>query len=268
MDTPRNAPEAPAAEDTPSPRKQIAFSGTDPIRAALGELREITEDLLPQFGDEVWNKHSMVTMNVAALSRVLYLNNLYLKILDVPGVICEFGVQWGATMTQLINLRSVYEPFNHSRTIYGFDTFEGFPAVHPQDGNLVRSRDLSTAAGHEQTLERILHLMEQFPPLPHIKKHALIKGDASHTIDEWLESNPHAIISLAIFDMDLYAPTKTVLEKIRPRLVKGSVLAFDELNCRYFPGETTALDEAIGLNNLRLYRSPHHPFGAWAVFGE
>lgn len=249
-------------------RKHLVSFRTQEMRSALADLRRITATLLPQFGDESWNKHSLLTLNVTVLSRILYLNDLYRKIIDVPGVICEFGVQWGATLTQLINLRSIHEPFNHARTIYGFDTFEGFPSIHEKDGMQYQAGDMATRSGYETELERILSLIETFPPLPHLKKFELIKGDASLTIDQWLKENPHAIISLAMFDMDLYAPTKTVLEKIRPRLVKGSILAFDELNCKQIPGETRALDEAIGLNNLRLYRSPLHPYGAWFVFGE
>ena len=38
----------------------------------------------------------------------------------------EFGVRWGQNLITLNNLRGIYEPFNHSRKIIGFDTFEGF----------------------------------------------------------------------------------------------------------------------------------------------
>jgi len=262
----RSASKAP--DNDTAPRKDLLSFRTSEARSALAELRQTTEALLPKFGNENWNKQSLLTMNVTVLSRILYLNELYQQIIPVPGVICEFGVQWGATLTQLINLRSVYEPFNHSRTVHGFDTFEGFTAAHEKDGSHYRKGDLYTQDNHEAELDRILTLIESFPPLSHIKKFELVKGDASVTIDRWLDENPHAIISLAIFDMDLYAPTKAVLEKIRPRLVKGSVLAFDELNCKPFPGETRAVDEILSLNSLRLRRSNFHPFGAWAVYGE
>jgi hypothetical protein len=43
-------------------------------------------------------------------------------------------------------------------------------------------------------------------------------------------------------------------EIIKSRLVKGSVIGFDELNDPDSPGETLALKEAIGLNNIRLKR--------------
>jgi hypothetical protein len=68
--------------------------------------------------------------------------------------------------------------------------------------------------------------------------------------------------------MDLYKPTRDVLETILPRLTRGSVLVFDELNCPRFPGETTALAEVLGLDNLRLRRDPHQPYCAWAIWGD
>jgi hypothetical protein len=231
------------------------------------QLLGLAQALLPQFGHQ-WNIHNLVTMKRQSMSRVLYYNNLYQKIVEIPGVICEFGVQWGATLAQLINLRGIYEPYNHSRKIYGFDTFEGFASIDEKDGSLAKVGDYTTSARYEETLEQLLSIHESFSPIPHMKKFELVKGDASKTVDTWLEENPHAIVSMAIFDMDVYKPTKDVLEKIIPRLTKGSLLVFDELNCQYFPGETAAVNEVLGLNKLSLKRYPHQPYCAWAVFGE
>jgi hypothetical protein len=236
-------------------------------QALNNDLFEITQTLLPQYGHQ-WNTHNLVTLKRQSLSRILYYNFLYQKIIDVPGVICEFGVQWGATLAQLINFRGMYEPYNHSRKIFGFDTFEGFATIDHKDGGFSKVGDYATKIGFEKTLESILTIHESFSPISQIKKFELIKGDASLTIVTWLEQNPHAIVSMAIFDMDVYKPTKDVLEKIIPRLTKGSVLVFDELNCQHFPGETTAVNEVLGLNNISLRRFPHQPHCAWAVFGE
>jgi hypothetical protein len=231
------------------------------------KLLELAAALLPHYGNQ-WNLHNLVTLRRQSLNRILYYNYLYQQIVGIPGVICEFGVQWGATLAQLINLRGVYEPFNHSRKIFGFDTFEGFPVVDDKDGGFSSVGDYSTLKDYEKTLETILSLHESYSPIPHIKKFELVKGDASITIDSWLSDNPHAIVAMVIFDMDVYKPTRDVLEKILPRLTKGSLLVFDELNCPHFPGETRALDEVIGLNNLSLRHFPHQPFCAWAVFGD
>ena len=84
-----------------------------------------------------------------------------------------------------------------------------------------------------------------------------MKGDAIKEVPKYLKNNPHTIISLAFFDFDIYEPTKKVLEYIKPRLVKGSIIAFDELNDPDAPGETLALMETIGLNNVELKKFPY-----------
>lgn len=231
------------------------------------QLFEISASLLPRYGNR-WNLHSLATMTRQSLSRVLYYNELYRKIIDVPGVILEFGVQWGATLAQLVNLRGIYEPFNYSRKIFGFDTFAGFSAVGEEDGAIADVGDYATMQNYRDTLERILSLHESFSPISHIKKFELIEGDASISIDRWLDDNPSAIVAMAILDMDLYRPTKDVLQRILPRLTKGSVLVFDELNCPQFPGETRALTEVIGIGNLKLHHFPHQAYCAWAIFGD
>ncbi len=219
------------------------------------------------FGPQ-WNHHSTVFLKRQVLSRLLYQDQLYRQIVDVPGVICEFGVHWGATLATLINLRGIHEPFNHSRRICGFDTFSGFVGAEPEDGGFVAAGDYATSAGYEVELQEVLALHESFAPIPQIRKFELVKGDVSETLPVWLEANPHAVIAMAVFDMDVYAPTRAALQLVLPRLVRGSLLVFDELSCPHFPGETLALDEVIGLNNLRLRRFPHQPYSAWAVYGE
>ena len=216
-----------------------------------------------------WNHHSLLTLQRQSLSRILYYNNLYKRMVGVPGCILEFGVQWGATMAQLISLRGMYEPYNHTRHIYGFDTFEGFVNTSKdKDGSHLSDGNYCVYDGYESQLEEILSLHEANSPISHIRKFSLVKGDASSTSKKWVEDNPHAIVAMAIFDMDIYQPTKDALEAIIPRLTKGSVLVFDELNCPAFPGETQALEEVLGLNKLKLQHDAHQPNCAWAVWEE
>jgi hypothetical protein len=66
-------------------------------------------------------------------------------------------------------------------------------------------------------------------------------------------------------DMDIYAPTKFALEAAADRLVKGSVVVFDELLHRQFPGEAQALREWAGRHGLRMKRSPYSTVGAYGV---
>ena len=57
-----------------------------------------------------------------------------------------------------------------------------------------------------------------------------------------------------MFDFDLYKPTKDGIKLIKKRLVKGSIVGFDELNDPDSPGETLALLETFDLNNIKLKR--------------
>ena len=194
------------------------------------------------------------------LSRVLFMHHLYQQIVDVPGIVVEFGTRWGQNLGLFAALRGIYDPFNRHRKIVGFDTFEGFPGVSAEDNTssaIIFQGSLGTAPGYADYLADVLAYHEQENPLAHIRKFELRRGDASVEVDRYLAEYPETIIALAYFDFDLYEPTRRCLEAIRDRLVKGSVLGFDELNDRDSPGETIALQEVFGLRNLRLRRWPY-----------
>lgn len=208
----------------------------------------------------------LTSLQRQTLSRIIYYEELYKKIVTIPGSILEFGVHWGNTLALLTNLRGIYEPYNYSRKIIGFDTFKGFPSINEKDGDFSEIGDFNIANNYKEILEELLSLHELNSPLPHIKKHELIEGDICETLEPWLENNPHLLISMAIIDVDIYKPTKHILEKIIPRLTKGSLLVFDELNHPKYPGETIALLEKIGLNNLSLRKHPHQTFCSYAIW--
>ena len=201
------------------------------------------------------------------ITRILYYNEIYKNILNKPGIIMEFGVECGATLSLLTKLRGIYEPYNFSRKIVGFDTFDGFSENLTDNEKKLgwKKGDYRTPKKYEKQLEKILPLEEKLCPLSHIKKFELIKGDASTTVEKYIRNNPQTVIGMAIFDMDIYKPTKDVLQSIIKRLYKGSILVFDELNDKNFPGETIALLEVLGLNNLKLHSFHGETFGCWAI---
>ncbi len=203
--------------------------------------------------------------NRILLSRIALMQNLYQMIVPVHGVIMEFGVRWGQNLALFSNFRGMYEPFNYNRKIIGFDTFEGFPSVDTKDGSHVARGDYAVSKDYESHLHNILAYHESESPIAHKRKFELVKGDATRTIGEYLTRQPETVIALAYFDFDIYQPTKDCLEAILPRLTKGSVLVFDELNCPEFPGETLAVMETIGLRKFALRRDPQNPLVSWMV---
>jgi len=207
------------------------------------------DELLPNLG---------LYLSSKSLSRVLFFYEIYRKILNTHGVIMEFGVRWGQTLAILSALRGIFEPFNRHRKIIGFDTFEGFKGVSDMDGKQgkIGEGHFSVSANYEDYLAKILAIQEALNPISHLKKFELVKGDGCVTVGKYLKEHPETIVSLAIFDFDIYKPTKAALEAIKPHLCKGSVLVFDELCDDIFPGETVALNEVFGLNNVRIQRMP------------
>ena len=198
-------------------------------------------------------------LNSKNLSRILFLNHIYKLILDVPGIVIEFGTRWGNCMSLFSALRGIYESYHRHRKIVGFDTFTGFPEVGTKDNEecpMMHAGGLACTENYVEYLERIMCFQEDDNPLSHIKKFEIRAGDACVEIDRYFKEYPESIVALAFFDFDIYEPTKRCLEAIKGRLVKGSVLAFDELNDHDSPGETLALDEIFGLNNIKLKRFP------------
>jgi len=225
-------------------------------RQALLQLYKNT----PVSDDDMLINLGLFTRSVM-LAKYLYLNELYQQILEIPGVIMEFGVWWGANLALLESFRSVYEPYNWSRKVVGFDTFEGYDSISAEDGDspYVAPGGFSVTQGYEEYLAKVLDAHEQDNVNSQVKKYELVKGDVTVTIGEYLEERPETIVALAYFDLALYEPTKICLEAIRPHLVRGSVLAMDELNNRDFPGETIALKEVIGLDRYRMVKSRFLP---------
>ncbi|EUA12076.1 putative dTDP-6-deoxy-L-hexose 3-O-methyltransferase [Mycobacterium kansasii 732] len=93
----------------------------------------------------------------------------------------------------------------------------------------------------------------------------LVKGDAQQTIPAYLADNQHTVVALLYLDFDLFEPTLAAIRTFLPRMPKGAVLAFDELNQKYWPGETLAVLESAGIRNLRIRRFPFTPQISYAV---
>jgi hypothetical protein len=96
-------------------------------QARLGQLLKHTplppEEILDNLG---------VYLTSKTLSRLLFFYEIYRKVVGIHGVIVEFGVRWGQTLSLLSALRGIFEPFNRHRKIIGFDTFEGFRGSAPK----------------------------------------------------------------------------------------------------------------------------------------
>lgn len=148
------------------------------------------------------------------------------------GLYVEFGVAGGAGCRQFGRALDAA-----GKTLTGFDSFEGLE----EDWTGIQT---GRAAG----------AFSQAGELPKVPANVtLVKGMVQDTLPGYLKDTGKAPFSFVHMDMDTYTPTLFALKAIRSRLVKGSIILFDELYG--YPGwrhhEYKALSEVLSPDDYR-----------------
>jgi hypothetical protein len=252
----------------PNPSSGPALEGgfrTEAERLAGARLKEIFDRCPDPFEKKIEAFPKYVKRQ--NITRLLAQYEIFKRILPVKGSIVECGVFRGATLMGWAHLSAMLEPVNLTRRIYGFDTFEGFPSVSEKD-RAAQTAQVAPGALYSNSHDELTEILQVYDStrfLGHIQKVQLVKGDAAKTIPEFVAQNQQLVISLLFLDFDLYEPTKIALEQFVPRMPKGAVLAFDELDNPLWPGETRAMLEHCAGRRLPLQRLEFDPYIGFAV---
>jgi len=234
----------------------MGIDGRERIREFIRNSKVPVEAKLDNFS---------VYANRQSINRFLALHELFKLQLPVKGSIVECGVFLGQSLFTFAHFSSIYEPSNYRRQVVGFDTFDGFPNWSIKD-NLDESKGIfKPPYPSYDELESARQAFQGNHYLESEEKIQLVKGDALTTMPEFIEKNKHFICSMLYLDFDLYEPTKLALEIFVPRMPKGALLVFDELNHPDWPGETQAAMEIMGIRNLELRNFPFNPNLSFAV---
>lgn len=251
----------------------------DPVTQAPGDYRyrEALESYFAEGRGSYTEKLENFSKYVPRqnLARFLARYEIFKRIQDVQGSLIECGVLFGGGLMSFANLSAILEPYNFQRRVIGFDTFTGFPEIASQDieGKAERkSKHLRpggfAAPGAREDLQRAVDVFNMNRFLNHFPKVEIIEGDFAETSKQYLLDHPHLVVSCLYLDFDIYQPTKLALEAFVPRIPKGGVVVFDELNEEAFPGETVAVLESFPLSSLRIQRFPFEPRISFAVIGS
>lgn len=207
-----------------------------------------------------------------ALSYFLARNEIFKEIIQLHGSVFDFGSYRGGSLFTWLQLASCYEPYNHLRKIVGFDSFKGFSSLDTNDhgGNsnftLKREGGMAFSTGKEE-IDSGIRLHDLNRPLGHVPKASIVTGELPDSFAMYLEEHPETIVALANFGLGLYLPTLEVLKLLKPRLIKGSVLVFEDLNQEMWPGETKALFEVFSPSEISLLRFPYSPHLSYMKVG-
>ena len=203
------------------------------------------------------------------LARFISKYEIFKRVLNVQGSVIECGMYLGAGLMTFAQLSAILEPVNYQRKIVGFDTFSGFVDYSAEDKKSrsvhMKKGGLSVDASVPEDVRKGIELYDSNRFLSHIPKVFLVEGDIVETMPRYLEDNPHTVVSLLYLDVDLFEPTKVALEHLVPRMPKGAVIAFDELNMDLWPGETTAVLKSVGIDKLRIERFSFDSVVSFAV---
>jgi len=157
---------------------------------------------------------------------------------EIRGEIVEFGIFKGNSFFRWIKFRDLLEQTN-SRKIIGFDIFGDFPEANFEEDKLKRDAFVEeTNGGKSISFEEITELLIK----QNLQKNVeIVKGDILQTLDQYIEDNPHLKISLLHIDVDLYEPSKVILEKLYSRVTKGGIIILDDYGA--FAGTNKAVDD-------------------------
>lgn len=158
----------------------------------------------------IYKNASIRTLSFASTTT---LRDHCLKVMSPVGAVLEFGVYDGSSVNYFARyMKSVGD----ERVIYGFDSFEGF-SEEWSGVNRLYPVNFFDKAGKTPVVENNVEL---------------VVGYIESSLPEFLARKDIESVALIHIDTDTYSPAKTALERLRPFLVSGSIILFDEF-CGY-----------------------------------
>jgi hypothetical protein len=146
----------------------------------------------------------------------------------IPGDIVECGCYFGGVGIFMALMR---DHLKMRKTIYLFDSFEGFP-----DG------EQDVMLGRVAKAHRFANILDDVKDnfhhtIPHARDIEFVEGFVENTLPRYVEHD----WCLLRLDTDFYNSTRIELEHLYPRLARGGVVVIDDYG--FFDGARRATDE-------------------------
>ena len=181
----------------------------------------------------------------------------YARVAAVPSVYFEFGCHSGRTFSAAVRAAR-YLNMNDAQ-FFAYDSFKGLPEVNTQEDGTFQSGSFATSK------EEFVRLVKTRSGLQ-LPRENIIEGFYGESLTHELQTRMPKV-GVVHIDVDLYSSTVEVLAFIKPLLVVGTVLIFDDWFC--FPlgankGEARALKEFCQTNASFAIES----WKAYSTFGK
>ncbi len=167
------------------------------------------------------------------IARELFFYELYKKVLNLSGHICEVGTYKGASFMLWAKLIKIFEPYNMTQ-VYGFDWFEG---MKPGD-----SDDANQLGGYKADYKTLKNLID-WQGLDNIA--ILEKMDVTKKLEPYIADRPYLRFKLIFIDCGIKDVLEASLHALWPRLVQGGVLILDHYNMEVSPTESSIMEKYV-----------------------
>lgn len=184
------------------------------------------------------------------LAKVLAHYELFKRAVTLPGVIMEFGVFKGISLIRFCILRDLLSNANAKRII-GFDIFGKFPEAKHENDHKHRESFVKEAGSLSISEDQLYESLKRRGLGTNVE---LIKGDICKTLPPYVEEHPELKIALLHVDVDLYEPTKVIMNQLYSKVVYGGIIVFDDYAT--FGGETKAIDEFFEDKCINIQKFP------------
>ena len=178
------------------------------------------------------------------ISKFLAHAKLYEMSLGLPGEFVEAGVFKGASFCRFRKLGKLFHA-DHVRRFIGFDVFGRFPDVDYEPDRDELERQLVSDGDTSIDIEELTRILEDQGLAGNVE---LIKGDVRETLPGYVDAHPETVFAIVNIALDLYQATKTALEILFPRVVRGGIVILDDYAAG-FPGANKAIDEHLEENH-------------------
>jgi len=217
----------------------------------------MTKEIFTYSYDKAWDYENgyYLTSHPTRLAKSIAHWELYKRIVNLPGAIVECGVYKGASSIRFATYREMLES-QYSRKIVGFDAFGIFPPSSLNEDTTFIGR-FEEAGGDGISESELVAVFEQ----KKFENYEFIKGNILETVPAYIKKHPELKIALLHIDVDVYDPTKVILETLFDHVVPQGLIVMDDYASIY--GETKAIDEFLAgkaskyaLEKLPFYTTP------------
>ncbi len=214
----------------------------------------IKKSLFKKFLIRILNSFNLQIKQTQPISDIEYLYllwivNIFYKLIKVPGHILEIGVAGGRN-TILFGKLLELSAEKWTRKYYGFDTFNGYPG---DVKTLNPWLNLNAWRSDSCTKKSVLKRIKKFG----FEKYCeLIEGDCRQTLKNFLENysdervnKGQAVVALLYIDCNSYSAAIESMKLVYPYIVPGGYILIDE---KRQGGESKALIDFAKLQKVEI----------------